>query len=38
MRAKLGFESVSLDENDLNRIEENAAEGKPYDFVGDGKL
>jgi len=38
IKLKPGFELQSLDENDLNRIKENVAQGKPYDFVGDGKL
>merc|ERR1711862_1070309 len=35
---KPGFELAPLTDTDLNRIKENVAEGKPYDFVGDGKV
>jgi len=35
---KPGFELSPLTDSDLNRIKENVAAGKSYDFVGDGKL
>lgn len=38
LNIKPGFELLSLTDNDLNRIKENVAAGKPHDFVGDGKL